>query len=246
MSIWPWRNTRSIKSDNVAFSSQFAARGLPSCISSGVAIMASPMSELCTPSGVAMTTWRQQECPFAPAPRQGKHPAASLEASPVAVGSPPASSTPCGLLGVVPGNPWASPVSDRERVGGAVFVPFSRGFVARKLPQTSCRSEASTEMCGAAAGCPRPSPSRTPMSTAIVDIAEAGRAAPLSFSSSAALVPSEATGGADTFNLASCNAPHSTSQKAQRSSCHRLAASPGGSCSHASEGLPPWSQQLGA
>mmetsp|Transcript_88167 Transcript_88167/g.222530 ORF Transcript_88167/g.222530 Transcript_88167/m.222530 type:complete len:346 (-) Transcript_88167:306-1343(-) len=211
----------------------------------GAPLAASPMGDLCTPSDVATTAWRLNECPFAPAPHRGRNPAASLEPSPLAAGSPLASSSPGTQASPVVGNPWASPTGDTQ----AVFVPFSRGLMARKVTKDSSELSTSSAVSGALAGRPRTLPGSTPMGgfigTPVVRrIAEetADPAPSTSSSSAAKLVLS----GATPFGLPSCQVPLASKPMAQGSRSGGPAAPREEPCSHGGEGTPLWSHKLGA
>mmetsp|Transcript_146843 Transcript_146843/g.381616 ORF Transcript_146843/g.381616 Transcript_146843/m.381616 type:complete len:347 (-) Transcript_146843:295-1335(-) len=217
----------------------------PSPVAFGAPLAASPMGDLCTPSDVATTAWRLNECPFAPAPHRGRNPAASLEPSPLAAGSPLASSSPGTQASPVVGNPWASPTSDTH----AVFVPFSRGLMARKVTKSTSELSTSSAVSGALAGRPRTLPGSTPMGgfigTPVVRriAEETAEPAPSTSSPSAAKV---VLSRAAPFGLPSCQVPPASKPMAQGSRGGGPAAPREASCSHDGEGTPLWSHKLGA
>jgi len=223
--------------------------GSPSPVAFGAPLAVSPSSGFCTPSDVATTAWRQNECPFAPAQHQGTRPAASLEASPLAASSPLASSSPGTLVSPVLGNTWAFPMDDTR----AVFVPFSRGLVARMLPNNSSHLAPSSAASGVLPGFPGCPSSSTPRNSRCFVTLAAGRIAEAfaeiapSPSSSAKPVLHGATRGADTFGgLSACHVPSPATATPTDSGCDGPAVPQEDACSHATDRTASWSWNLGA
>mmetsp|Transcript_1835 Transcript_1835/g.4513 ORF Transcript_1835/g.4513 Transcript_1835/m.4513 type:complete len:341 (+) Transcript_1835:91-1113(+) len=212
--------------------------GSPSPVAFGASPTVSPASGFCTPSDVATTAWRRSECPFAPARRQGKHPAASLEASPLAASSPLASSSPGTLVSPVLGNTCAFPMDDTR----AVFVPFSRGLVARLLPNNSSHLAPSSA-----------APGSTSRNRGYIGTHAAGRIpeeiaeiSP-STSSSITLGLNGTIQGADTFGgLSACHVPSPATATPTDSGCDGPAVPQEDACSHATDRTASWSWNLGA